>query len=64
MTIQLLIGKDDLIKLVENQGNYQKFYIEVADEVTINFKHIRPRNRKADKIRQFHALPGKTIYFN
>ena len=64
MTKRLLIGRDDLIKLLENQGDYQKFYIEVTDAVTINFKHIRPRNRKGDKIPQFHVHPGKTLYFN
>ena len=64
MTKHLLISRDDLIKLVLNQGQYKKFYIEVCDEVYINFKHIRPRNRKGDKIRQFHQDVGKTIYFN
>lgn len=64
MTKRLLITREDLVKLVLNQGEYKKFYIEVGDEVVINFKHIRPRNRKGDKIRQYHQGVGTTLYFN
>jgi hypothetical protein len=64
MTKQLLIGREDLIKLVENQGEHKKFYIEVCDEVSINFKHIRPRNRKGDSVRQFHLAKGRKLFFD
>tara|TARA_B110000902_G_scaffold251735_1_gene312358 strand:+ start:598 stop:792 length:195 start_codon:yes stop_codon:yes gene_type:complete len=64
MTKQLLIGRDDLIKLLGNQGEHKQFYIEVGDNVVINFKHIRPRNRKRDRIRPFHQDSGTTLYFD
>lgn len=45
-----LINRNDLIKLINNQGSHMKFYVELAHSVSINFKHIRPRKRKGDKI--------------
>jgi hypothetical protein len=50
METKNLISKADLIKLINNQGEYMKFYVMLSNEVSINFKHIRPRKRKGDTI--------------
>lgn len=50
METKNLISKADLIKLINNQGEYMKFYVMLSNEVSINFKHIRPRKRKGDLI--------------
>lgn len=39
-----------LITLIQNQGQYKKFFVELGENVTINCKHIRPRKRKGDKM--------------
>lgn len=56
-----LISKPDLIRLIQNQGDYRKFYVELGDRVKINFKHIRPRKRKYDKIPQFHVTNEQVV---
>lgn len=56
-----LISKNDLIKLINNQGEYRKFYVELGEHTKINFKHIRPRKRKSDKIPQFSVTNKDVI---
>jgi len=56
-----LISKHDLIKLINNQGDYRKFYVELGEHVKINFKHIRPRKRKGDKIPQFTVTNEEVV---
>ena len=59
-----LIGKKELLTLIENQGDYRKFYVELGQNVTINFKHIRPRKRKGDKIPALTLSEGGTLSFD
>jgi hypothetical protein len=59
-----LISKNDLIKLINNQGEYRKFYVELGEDVRINFKHIRPRKRKGDKIPSFSVKEGGILTFD
>lgn len=59
-----LISKKDLIKLINNQGEYRKFYVELGEDVRINFKHIRPRKRKGDKIPSLSITRGTTLSFD
>ena len=59
-----LISKKDLIKLINNQGEYRKFYVELGEDVRINFKHIRPRKRKGDKIACLSITRGTTLSFD
>ena len=59
-----LISKKDLIKLINNQGEYRKFYVELGEDVRINFKHIRPRKRKGDKIPCFSIIKGGVLSFD
>ncbi len=58
-----LISKHDLIKLINNQGEFRKFYVELGENVTINFKHIRPRKRKGDRIPTFTITEGCVLNF-
>lgn len=59
-----LIGKKELLRLVENQGDYRQFYVELGDNVRINFKHIRPRKRKGEKIPALTVSEGGTLNFD
>jgi len=59
-----IISKNDLIKLINNQGEYRKFYVEFSKGVTINFKHIRPRKRKGDSIPQITTTKGCLLEFD
>jgi len=49
-----LISRNELIRLILNQGEFRKFYVILGEDVLINFKHIRPRKRKGDKVDKFH----------
>ena len=61
---EYLISKGDLIKLINNQGNFRKFYVTLGENVTINFKHIRPRKRKGDSVEQFSVREGCVVKFD
>lgn len=45
-----LITPSQLKTLIDNQGKFKKFYVELGENVRINFKNIRPRKRKSDKL--------------
>ena len=59
-----LISKNDLIKLINNQGEFRKFYVELGQDVSINFKHISPRKRKGDKLPTFTISDGCVLNFD